>query len=359
MEFEINRNDYRETRVVDTPPRLLQPGEVRLRIERFALTSNNISYVVAGDLLDYWGFFPTEAPWGRVPVMGLSTVAESAHPDIDVGGSYFGFSPIADDIVVQTEARATGFRDVGTHRSGHAAAYTTFRDVTADPMFQPDRADQYLLLWGLFTTSFLIDDSLADNEFYGAQHTLITSASSKTSIALAHCLSQRPQQRSVGLTSQRNRGFVERLGLYDEVAAYDEIDQLDPTTNSTLVDMAGNAAVRAGIHRHFGDHLTASLTVGATHWEHGGGAEGLPGPAPEFFFAPTQIAKRNDDWGPGALDARIAESFNLFVDGTDDWLTVEHHAGPDAIASVYHQLVDGNADPATGYIASMHANAFT
>ena len=40
-------------------PADLQPGQIRLTVERFALTTNNITYAVAGDMLDYWGFFPT------------------------------------------------------------------------------------------------------------------------------------------------------------------------------------------------------------------------------------------------------------------------------------------------------------
>ncbi len=55
-------------------------------------------------MLDYWGFFPTEAPWGRLPAMGLSTVAESSNPDIEVGGPYFGFHPKSGELVIDAIA---------------------------------------------------------------------------------------------------------------------------------------------------------------------------------------------------------------------------------------------------------------
>ena len=354
MQFEVDRSDIHNTRTAALPAAPLQPGQIRLSIERFALTTNNITYAVAGDMLDYWGFFPTSQPWGRVPAMGLGSVAESAHPDIAVGGRYFGFYPMATEVIIDAAAHGDAFRDVGAHRSSHAATYTDFRDVTSDVMFRAEQADEYLLLWGVFMTSFLIDDYLADNAFLGASQTLATSASSKTSICLAHCLAERDGHRCIGVTSSRNRDFVEDLGLYDRVITYDEVDALDPAVVSTMADMAGNGAVRAAIHGHFNERLKASLTVGATHWQDGGGAGALPGPTPEFFFAPGQAAKRAADWGTDELDARIARSFHRLLDTTDQWLTVEHQQGPDGVESVYRALLEGHASPDHGYVAAMH-----
>ncbi|NKB40510.1 MAG: DUF2855 family protein [Ilumatobacter sp.] len=372
MQFEVNRADFHDTRAVtisttstptESSPNELQRGQIRLTVERFALTTNNITYAVAGDMLDYWSFFPADdntaergadgKRWGRIPAMGLGSVAESAHPDIAVGGRYFGFYPMATDVVIDATPYGNAFRDVGAHRAEHAATYTAFRDVTADVMFRPEQADEYLLLWGVFMTSFLVDDYLADNNFLDATQTLVTSASSKTSICLAQCLAQRDDHRCIGLTSERNRVFVENLGLYDEVFTYDEVDQLDPTVTSTLVDMAGNASVRSAVHTHFNDALKVSLTVGATHWQESGGGGTLPGPTPEFFFAPGQSAKRAGDWGQSELDARIARSFHRLSDTTDQWLTVEHRTGPDGVESVYRSLLNGDAEPETGYVVTM------
>ena len=357
MQFEVNRSDFHDTRNIETPGESdaaeLQPGQIRLSVERFALTTNNITYAVAGDMLDYWGFFPTAKPWGRIPAMGLGSVAESAHPDIAVGGRYFGFYPMAAEVIIDATPHGTAFQDTSPHRAEHAATYTDFRDVTTDVMFRPEQADEYLLLWGVFMTSFLVDDYLADNDFLGAKQTLVTSASSKTSICLAQCLAERNGHRSIGLTSPGNRSFVENLGLYDEVITYDEVDQLDPTVASAMVDMAGSGPLRSSIHTHFADALTVSLTVGATHWQDSGGGRALPGPTPEFFFAPGQSAKRAADWGADELDARIARSFHRLLDTTERWLTVEHQTGPDGVEAVYRSLLDGRAAPNIGYVVSL------
>lgn len=352
MIFEVDRRDIRTTRTVNSTPITLAPGQVRLQVERFAFTSNNVSYVIAGDLLDYWSFFPTNQPWGRIPAIGISTVVDSANPDIAVGGRYFGFHPMADEVVVHAELIGdSGLRDVGPHRSNHAATYTDFRDIAADGAFDADKTDEYLLLWGMFMTSFLIDDQLGDRDFESASSTIVTSASSKTSISLASCLSARDQVHTIGLTSQRNRSFVESLRLYDQVATYDEVQLLDPSVRTGVVDMAGNAVVRADIHGHYGAELAFSINVGATHWDQlAGDAETLPGPKPEFFFAPGQRAKRIEDWGADELDARIDRAYRRLIDHSEGWLRVEHRHGPDKIAATYTELLDGNADPAAGFI---------
>ncbi len=353
MHHEVNRQNFRETRVHDVPAGALESGQIRLAVERFAFTTNNITYAVAGDMLDYWGFFPAEDPWGRLPAIGLGSVAESSHPDIEVGGRYFGFYPMGDELVITPEVRKDGFRDVGEHRANHAVTYTDFRDVEADPSFRPDRADEYLLLWGMFMTSFLVDDQLADTDFSGAAQTLVTSASSKTSISLASCLAPRDGHRAIGLTSERNREFVERLDLYDQVITYDEVDQLDSATPSGLVDMAGSGPVRASVHNHFGDGLKFSVSVGATHWEDQGGGGPLPGPVPEFFFAPGQRAKRVSEWGAAELDQRIDASFARLIAGTHAWLTVEHRTGADGIEATFRDLLEGRADPALGFVCTL------
>ena len=241
----------------------------------------------------------------------------------------------------------------------HAATYTDFRDVTDDATFNPDRVDEYLLLWGMFMTSFLVDDYLGDADaeggvFRGAGQTLVTSASSKTSICLAACLARREGHHSIGVTSPRNRAFVEGLDLYDEVITYDEITRTDARVAAGLVDMAGSGPVRSAIHTHFAHNLKFSIAVGATHWEDMDSDGDLPGPQPELFFAPGQSAKRARDWGPAELENRTARAFNDLLDHTERWLTVVHRTGPDGIEATYRELLEGQADPSIGYVCSMN-----
>ncbi len=170
MHFEVNRQNFRETRVAEPEPQPLEPGQVRLAIERFAVTTNNITYAVGRRHARLLGFLPRRRSVGvAFPVMGLAEITESANPNINVGGRYFGFYPMADQVVIDAQSASGAFRDAGPHRSNHAVVYTGFRNVADDPDFRPELANEYLLLWGMFMTSFLADDYLADNNFHGAK----------------------------------------------------------------------------------------------------------------------------------------------------------------------------------------------
>jgi hypothetical protein len=209
----------------------------------------------------------------------------------------------------------------------------------------------------LFTTSFFLDDFLLDNDFFGAGNVILTSASSKTSLGLAHLLhrNRRDACRVIGLTSASNRAFVERLGCYDAVYAYEDVTEL-PVEPSVMVDMAGSAPVRAAVHGHLVDALKYSCAVGATHWDAatvGGGDQVLPGPKPEMFFAPSQIQKRLAEWGQEKYNEMMAEAWQGFLSASADWISVDAQRGLDALSATYEAFLRGEADPARGYVVSL------
>ena len=350
MHLEINRSDIRQSRMADTPkPSADRPGQVVLRLDRFALTSNNVSYAMSGDLLDYWGFFPTEAGFGRLPCMGYGIVVESNNPDIAIGSRYFGFFPVGDFHMVQAEATRAGFVDVAPHREPHAMAYRSF-DKVSDIEEPLDNA--YLVLRGLFITSFLSEDFIRDNDMFGATQVIVTSASSKTSIALAHCLRENSSAKVIALTSASNVDFTQNVDLYNEIVTYDDIESLDPTVPTVLVDMSGNSSVIARVHNHFDEALKYSCKVGATHWDQTGSDKGIAGPKPQFFFAPSQMAKRSKEWGREEFNERIQTALTMFLDDSTRWLTIEHTHGADAVARIYNELVQGQVRPEAGHILS-------
>ena len=347
--LEIDRSSIRKFRMEVCEPVALEPGEVRLTLERFALTSNNISYALGGDFLDYWGFFPAEVGWGRLPAMGYGIVSESANPDIAVGGRYFGFFPVGNEHIVQAQTSSGGFIDVGTHREKHAMAYRAF-DKVSDVEGENDNA--MLIFRGLFMTSFLAEDFLREQNFFEATQVVITSASSKTSIALAHCLRTNSTMRVIGLTSDANVDFVNSTGEYHDVVTYSEISSIDPSIQTVIVDMAGNPEIVASVHKHFGESLKYSCSIGATHWDQTSHRVDTPGPKPQFFFAPSQISKRSKEWGRAELNIRLETALNTFIEGSKEWLRIEHSRGADAVSETYSQLVAGKMSPEIGNILS-------
>lgn len=362
MDIEVDRSHLERVQVRDEAPTPLSDGAARIEVEQFALSANNISYAAFGDLLRYWEFFPAPAdpddgtPWGRIPVWGYGRVVESRCDELAVGRRVFGYLPMSSDVTF-TPGRfdERGFTDLAAHRSAMAAAYNRYVFVDADPSYRADREGHHLLLYPLFFTAFVVDDFLADNDDYGASKLWISSASAKTSIGIAFLARQRKAATVIGLTSERNRAFVEGLGIYDRVVTYDEVGQVDPAP-AVYVDIAGNDDVTRSVHTHLGDALAYSMRVGGTHWDHQAGAppaEALPGPTPEFFFAPNQLAKRSHEWGQDELDARMGAAWSTFADWIDGWLRFEHAEGPAEVEAAYRSLLTNEADPATGHLCTL------
>jgi len=271
-----------------------------------------------------------------------------------VGERVWGFFPMSTHLKVQAgKVRADQFVDVSPHRAEYAPVYAQFTRSAANPIYDPAREDQDSLLRGMFMTSWLCEDFMSDNATFGADAYLITSASSKTSIALGFAVKERGEKRAIGLTSAGNVAFCESLGCYDEIVTYDAIAELDPAVPVVMVDMAGNADLISQLHHHYGDNMKYSCRVGATHHDKGGVVEGLPGATPEFFFAPSQVQKRSQEWGPEKLMQALGMSFLRFREFSDGWLQVNRGYGAEAVSTTYQSVLAGGASPQQGQILSM------
>lgn len=354
----VRKNDLANTRLETAEDAPLADGQVRVRVASFALTSNNITYAAFGDAMAYWQFFPTgEEGWGTIPVWGFGSVVQSLHPGVAVGERLYGYFPMASATVL-TPARLTtaGFYDGAPHRRELHAVYNQYLRCSADPFYTPATEDIQALLRPLFITSFLIDDFLADNDFFGAQTLLLSSASSKTAYGTAFQLAQRPGIEVIGLTSPANVAFCDSLGCYSRVLTYDQLDQISADAACIYVDFAGNAALRHAIHSRFSG-LKYSCSIGGTHVDELGSARDLPGPRATLFFAPAQIKKRGADWGPAGLSRRLVQAWQTFsqraTQAPSPWLLAQHHQGADAVATAYQQVLAGKGDPRIGHILTL------
>ncbi|OOG45014.1 DUF2855 family protein [Polaromonas sp. A23] len=354
----VRTSDLASTRLQSAEDAPLADGQIRVRIESFALTSNNITYAAFGDAMNYWQFFPTgEEGWGTIPVWGFASVVQSLHPGVAVGERLYGYYPMASGAAL-TPARlnASGFYDGAPHRRELHAVYNQYLRCNADPFYTPQTEDIQALLRPLFITSFLIDDFLADNDFFGAKVMLLSSASSKTAYGTAFQLAQRPGIEVIGLTSPANVAFCESLGCYSRVLTYDQLDQISADAASIYVDFAGNAGLRHAIHSRFAN-LKYSCSIGGTHIAELGTARDLPGPRATLFFAPAQIKKRSADWGAEGLGQRLVQAWQAFsrraMQEPAPWLLMQLHKGPEAVAAAYQHVLAGKGDPRTGHILKL------
>jgi len=356
MTIETNRTDLAQSRIVADVTVDLDDGDCRLRIEHFALTTNNVTYGVFGDMLRYWDVFPasdSSSEWGRIPTWGVAEVIETRSEFVKVGERLFGFLPMsAETIITPGKSDDRGVSDVAPHRIGLAGAYNRYQRASTDPIHHLDREPQQMVLYPLFFTSFVIDDFLADNNDFGALQVIVSSASSKTAIGFAY-LAKRRGLKVVGLTSPANQEFVEQLNIYSDVVLYENVASIDQT-DSVYVDIAGNQDLLREVHQHLSGFLHHSMVVGNTNWNHTPTSTSeLTPPNPEFLFAPSQIAKRTKDWGRDELDRRIGQAWNDYSHWCDEWIEFVEVTGNNDVAGVFELLCAGQPNPKIGYICSI------
>lgn len=355
----VKREALSEARIEDASfPDPLPEGSCLLKIDRFALTANNITYGVAADQLGYWNFFPARRPDdGRIPVWGFADIVTSAHPDVAVGARVYGYLPMSTHVLIYPgKVSPAGFVDTAPHRAAMSPIYNHYALTTADAQWSPESEALISLFRPLFTTSFLLEDFHRENSYFGAETIILSSASSKTAMGLAHLLSgTKPEGMCiVGLTSTRNKDFVAGLGCYDLVLAYDDLDDL-PDGPAAYVDMAGNADLRHRVHTQSGDALKSSRAVGMTHWQAAAGLSNraLPGARPEFFFAPSYAQERIAALGQAEFKARQDSAWAAFIAQATDWITVKEFLGEEAALDRYRASQRGDIAPNEGHILSL------
>ncbi len=356
VDFVVARDNLRQFKFVRSAPTDPPPDAVLLRVDSFAFTANNVTYAVAGDMMSYWSFFPAEPGWGRVPVWGFGDVIRSRHEGVPEAERVFGYFPMSTHLIVQPDAVGRGsFVDGLPHRAALPAVYNQYTRVANDPGYSVAHEDQLMLFRPLFMTAFLLEDFLADNERFGARAAVLSSASSKTAFGLAFLLSrnQRSQCRVIGLTSPANAAFVQGLGCYDQVVTYDQVRSLPSELPVVFVDMAGDGEVLSTIHHHLRDQLKHSCIVGLTHWERRQPPADLPGATPTFFFAPTQLQKRTQEWGAAGLQQRYGEAWQQFLGFTKDRIRIVRGRGPSAVERVYVETLEGRSKPDEGHVLSL------
>jgi hypothetical protein len=341
-ELRVRRDDLASCELVEGESLRedLDEGEAQLRVERFALSANNVTYAALGERLGYWRLFPAPEGWGRIPAWGYARVVGSRSPALAEGRRMFGLVPMGSYLTVRPAPHPVGFVDAAPHRAELSPVYNQYLSLEGD-------GDAALVMRPLFGTSVLLDLVLSERRLGGARSVVLTSASSKTAYGLAHLLRGR-QVQTIGLTSAARRAWVEGLGLYDEVLAYDEVGNLSASKGAVLVDFAGDRALVRRVHEQLGDALEGSILVGFTHRLLEADEAPLPGPLPEFFFAPDEMVRRGRE-----LARRYAVAWQEFAPVVERTMRIERVTDGDQLVRVYRELLDGRVDPAVGYVVTL------
>jgi hypothetical protein len=345
----VSREDLAEVEITEQPLPSLAPGETLLLLERFGFSANNITYATLGDAMGYWKFFPAADGWGSVPVWGYASVVDSEAPAVSAGERYFGYFPLSTHLVVTpTHVTPRGFVDGAAHRAELPGVYQRYMRVPEESEAGGIEEDQQSLWRPLFLTAFGAADFISEANAWGAPTIVSTSASSKTAMATAFCLKQAGVSATLlGFTSPSNVALCERTGYYDRVLSYGEVDGI-ADSDFALIDFAGNGKLLTEIEHVAGERLLRTVIVGGTHWDQRERSLTSGGAATEFFFLPTWIEKRREDWGSAEFMRRGEEAWETFSPTTKAWLRIEEHVGPAEIIDAYRAVLTGGAQPDVG-----------
>ena len=363
-QLQIKRKHYSTTRIVEQnlKPADLNNGQVLVKIDKFALTANNVTYAVMGDKLGYWQFFPPcgesndkEAEWGVLPVWGFAEVIATEHQDIPVGERLFGYFPPAHQLIMTpSKVTATSWFEASTHRAHLPLAYNIYRRVEHEPGYNKAFENDRMLLFPLHITSFALYDYFQNNDWFNAKQLIILSASSKTSTGLAYGVantSQAPKQ--IALTSPRNLEMVKSLGVYDECYAYNDLRKIDPSIATLIVDMSGNGKVLSDLHQHLGNNMKFCSNVGLTHWHNMETGPHFIQERSEIFFAPSQIQKRLQEWGQQGFEEKSREYMTMSIGKSRTWLKMTPIDGLQGMADIFKEVCEGQIAPEQGLIVRL------
>ena len=334
----------------------LGAGQVRFRIERFAVTANTVTYATTGDLLGYWDFFPTGEPgWGCVPAMGWAQVSNRSIPTCRSAAATTAGIPMARFVDMAVTPTADGLRDDGPHRAAHAPVYRAYVATDRDPFHQAgtDAEDRHALLRGLFITGWLAEDYFADNDWFGARRVLVLSASSKTAIGFAHCADARAGIEVIGVTSGPQPCVHARARLLRRGHHLRRHRHRAGRLTPIGVDRHGGQRPGAGRRaRALREQLRHSMAIGRSHHE-------APPRSRRLARTETCVLLRADAgeearaglgtaWLPGAHRCRVKDSSTGATAGS----TCGTRGGA-AAAATWQEVHAGRVAPDVGYVVSM------
>ena len=169
QQVHVDKSALTKAEVVDLDEGALDDGAVRLAVESFSVTSNNVTYAVVGDGFGYWNFFPASDGKGSVPMWGHARVIESNHSEFAKGERVYGYLPMASLLdVVPGKVSAGGFVDTVEHRQPMNPIYNQYSRLAADPEHDPAREGERMIFGPLFKTGFLIEYFMRGEDWFGA-----------------------------------------------------------------------------------------------------------------------------------------------------------------------------------------------
>ncbi|KAJ3083398.1 hypothetical protein HDU99_010158 [Rhizoclosmatium hyalinum] len=369
LEIDWRHPSHMEAKASLAPP--LVPNAVRVRIDKFGFSANNVTYVATASesAMGYSKFFPTGTTPSTmmVPVWGLATVIESNNSRIQKGVRLYGYFPSASECdLVVNEVKDVGdghFLVSRPQLPSDRYVYNRYEFLAKDFLYSPSTEDIMILFRPLFYTSYFLHDYIKYNKLFGGDAVIVSSASSKTAFAYA-LVAAADSCRVIGITSASNVDFTKSLGVYESVISYDDLSFLQSLSgNVVYVDIAGSPTLKKrvieGLPRT-ASQLAKSIGVGYSHFT----GTAIPKPTQptksfppsknhEIFFAGTWIQKRFQEIGEAQSMKGVKAGWDAMVNHVQKWMKLEEYHGVEAVKSLYLNFIGGNVPASLGCICDL------
>ncbi|KNC97286.1 uncharacterized protein SPPG_07215 [Spizellomyces punctatus DAOM BR117] len=352
-EILVEASDVSKTLVRTKQLPDLTDNDLLVRIDRFGLSANNITYSMLGRSYQYFDFFPTEdAKYGKPPVWASATIVDSRHHQFKAGDRIYGYFPLAKYTILPVSTRGLTPAWFYVHRPQlpeDRKVYNQYFVCEKDPLYLPNKEREMMLFRPLYWTSYFLDDYMNEFQYFGAKRIIVSSASSKTAFCYAFLAKKRGGTEIIGVTSKSNVEYCKSLGFYDSIVTYDQVDTLKSNVSTVYVDVSGNADLGRQIHATVGSALKKSLSVGMSHAQESQGEfpEGV-----EVFFAPPWMKRRQEELR-GRLLGMMVASWKDAMANVHKWIKITEVVGPEEVEKTWQRLAKGGLSPDVGLIGYM------
>ena len=376
-----------------------------LKILKGSLTANNKFYNDFGEKppLNFFKCYPIDSERSNLvdnddneislenyahPVAwGIAQVEKSELEDVKVGTRYLAQLPIGDSVSFKgAKVDPDKHNALIIERSGVLAAYNVFQKWDySDGNINEDLA---LACFPGIITGYGLNFNLRHNDYYGADAVVLTAASSKVSLALAIYLRHNSEEypstnkKIIGYTSESNKEFCQKTGLYDEVLGYE--DTLKPLTGATkssfvVIDTSGKGSVYEQNSKEDNVKIVKLLSVGnasGTPDKQSTGSSfsivstfklilgmlGAPrfllswlNPTLEIYFIALDLDELNALWGKDKAKATQDEYTKIFCDVVDKnkWISVRTCDTEESIQQGFSDICQGNVPPSETIVLEM------
>ena len=201
-----------------------------------------------------------ESCYVHPPVWGLCEVTETNLDEVPVGSVYRALLPMATEVQFEKAHVDPIMGTLVVHRPATLTAYNTMTPVPSDSVCHPQQqhgggqvssSSLALTCYPGIITGFGLYFALKDVSFHGCDTIVVTSASSKVSLAFAlYMKDNNAGKKVIGYTSAANKTFCESTGLYSRILTYEEAlptpeNSETPTADVVMIEVSGRGQVYA------------------------------------------------------------------------------------------------------------------